>query len=156
MSQPPKAQLYFGYLFDKEYVFPWSDEKYGYYIETWWKDIRGFNNIIECPFTESGDYKPGINFNSPQVTEYWREETEWMKNNPIPVKLINYCANTDPLYILATKEGYYSEPYNPEKIQPEELLDTDSDFQTLASFMETYNITPQGECGWFLATYWND
>lgn len=154
MTTSTDGQLHFGYVFEEGTEFPWSDEKYDDIVE-WWVAINGFEHTVECPFTESGDYKPGITSNSPQIDEYFGEESEWLKNNPIPVEVINYCSDSCPMYIISTK-GFLASRGYPQRIQPEDLLNMEPALESLNSFMETYNIKPQGECGWYLSSFWND
>jgi hypothetical protein len=153
MTTSTDGQLHFGYVFEEGFVFPWSSEQYGNDIGKWWKAINGFSHTVECPYTENGDFKPGITSNSPQIAEYYGEETEWLENNPIPVEVINYCSDSFPMYILSTG-GFIVDRGHPRKIQPEDLMYTDYDLQVLDSFMKTYNITPQGDCGWYMSSFW--
>lgn len=154
MSTPTDGQLCFGYPFYGNFEFPWSDEKYNNDIEDWWRKINNFKHNVESPYTEDGNYKPGIDELSPLVTEYWNERRDWMWDNPIPVMLINYCSESYPAYILSSKE-FTSYRGFPKKIDPKELIeDTQNCQNVLDSFMRKYSISPQRECGWYLSSYW--
>jgi hypothetical protein len=153
MGTSTNGQLSFGVAFDEDFEFPWSDEKYEGDIEEWWRDVRGFVNPIECPFDDRGDYKPGINTDSPVISEYFAKQREWETANPIPVELVNYCSGDYPMWIIAAKHMENCRG-TPQKVTMEFIRDTDEAFQRLSEFLDKYGIESENEPDWWLTSYW--
>lgn len=148
------GNLSYGYVFEEGYEFPWDDDKYNGDIDDWWEDVRGFRGTIEYPFDEFGEYKPGINSGSPEVSKYISERQEWFKANPCPVELVNYCSRDYPAYILASKS--LSSSYDESERVPDGFFNDNEDAHTiLLNFFKEYGIVPEpgAVAGWWLSSY---
>lgn len=152
MSESTNGQLSFGVVFDEGFEFPWDLTHEGD-IDEWWRDIRGFVNPIESPFTPEGQYKPGIDRDSPFISEYFAKRREWGEANPLPVDVVNYCSGDYPLHILATKHMIARRGY-PERVDADFFEDTDKSANELRAFMSEFGIESDGEIGWWLSSYW--
>lgn len=156
MSTSTDGQISYGILFDEGYEFPWSTDEYEDDIDNWWREVNGYINPIDSPYTEDGaGYKPGYSSNHPQVDEYWRHPREWKEANPIPVELVNYQSGEVPAYILAVpstvqtaRRGY------PEPFVPESLIVSGQDRQALIDFCAKYDIEMDTPPSWYLSSYW--
>jgi len=147
------GQLSYGVVFDEYFEFPWDAEKWDGDIEDWWRDVNGFSNPIEYPFDEKGDYKPGYNGESPVVSEYFRHRSEWLKLNPVPIEVVNYCSCELPMYLLASKHMSNSRGTT-QKVALEFFRDTDEASQNLAEFLDKYNIESENDAAWWLTSCW--
>lgn len=152
MSRATDGQLSFGFVFEEGFEFPWDDDKYEGDIDEWWLDVRGFSGVAESPYDENGNYRTGLNSDSPEVSIYYEKEREWLKNHPLPVKLVNYCSGDYPMFVIASKSFSNRRGY-PNKISPESLMDTEEALQVLVDFCEEFGIEPEGEAAWWLTSY---
>ena len=153
MGVSTDGQLSFGVCFGGHFEFPWSTDKYDGDIDKWWQDVRGFVNPIESPFNEHGNYKPGINRDSPVISEYFAKKREWENANPIPVEVVNYCSDECPMYMLSTK-GISNKRGYPEKVDIDFLRDTEEARQVLREFMDQYGIESDDDACWWLSSYY--
>lgn len=153
MGTSTNGQLSFGVVFPEDFEFPWDGEPHDGDIESWWRDVRGFVNPVEYPYDESGEYKPGIDEDSPVVEQYFENIREWLKANPIPVELVNYCSGDYPMYLLATKhmQNYRGDA---EPVDLDWLRDTEAAEKKLREFLDEFGIESDGKIGWRLTSYW--
>jgi hypothetical protein len=116
--------------------------------------VHGFKPKTESPYDECGRFLLGKRVTSSDVMEYHNEIFEWHKNNPTPIKLVNYSTESSPAYILATK-CIKSISGKVGCVGMDFLSDTEFERKLLDGFMRKYNIAPQGEIGWWLSSYYD-
>jgi len=152
MGVSTDGQLSFGVTFEEGFEFPWDFDHNGD-IESWWLDVRGFLPSVPRPWTKDGDYAPGFIKSDPRITEWLSQKSTWLKANPIPVEVVNYCSGDYPLYLLATRHTENYRGY-PKKIDPHAMLDTRRDAERLKKFMDEWGIENDQEPAWWLSSYW--
>lgn len=153
MGVSTDGQLSYGCVFEEGFEFPWDDEKYEGDIEEWWMDVSGFVNPVENPYGADGNYKPGFDEGSPEIGKFFESERNWLKNNPIPVELVNYCSGDYPMFLLASKdiEAIRGGPTN---VDQDFMSDVETVHKKLIDFLTTYNIDyDPAEVGWWLSSY---
>lgn len=162
MGESTNGQICYGVVFDEDYEFPWDDEKYEGGIEAWWRDVNNFVNPAFNPFTEEGDYKPGVANDDPRISKYFKQDHEWDKAHPLPVELVNYCSGDCPMFILAVKESCISNNRGfPVQFDPSSLTVSDEARRALLKFcvdygleISTEEVTEVREPEWLLSSYW--
>jgi len=108
------GQLCFGIVFPEDYEFPWDEIDH---IEEWW-------------FITNKELPPSS----------YDEREEFLKKNPLPVELVNYCSGDSPMWILAvpsfvmtSSKGY------PEEINIEDDFKvSDEEVNKLIDFCKKY------------------
>lgn len=153
MGTSTNGQLSFGVCFKEGFEFPWDAEPYEGDYKTWWRDVRGFKNPVDSPYTETGEYKPGVTKDSPVIDEYFKAQREWDKANPFPVEVVNYCSGEYPMWMLATKHISNRRGY-PEAVDLAALIDTKAALSTLMDFMAEFKIECEESPKWWLSSYW--
>ncbi len=150
MSTSTDGQICFGVAFEEDFEFPWGDD-----IEAWWKDVNNYVNPEFNPFTEEGDYKPGINNSDPRIQKHWTHQRQWEKDNPMPVDLINYCSGECPMFIIAVPQTVITANRGyPVTVDPELFLLNEAIYkQQLLDFFNKYDIK-SAEPKWLLSSYW--
>jgi hypothetical protein len=153
MGRSTDGQFSYGCVFEEGFEFPWDDEKYDGEIEEWWMDVLGFVNNVESPYDEAGNYKPGFNSRSPEIGKFFQSRREWLKDNPIPVELVNYCSGDYPMYLLASKSITASRG-GPTKVSQDFMLNAVTAHAQLTDFLTTYSIDyDPDQVGWWLSSY---
>lgn len=153
MGRSTDGQLSYGCVFEEGFEFPWDDEKYDGDIDEWWRDVNGFVNPVDCPYDEEGNYKPGINGDSPEIDEYYDARREWLNKNPIPIEVVNYCSGDYPMYLLASKSVKASRG-GPTMLDQDFMQDAVAAHDQLTDFLTTYNIDyDPSQVGWWLSSY---
>jgi hypothetical protein len=143
------ANLSYGFMFEEGFEFPWSDDE-DCDIEEWWVDVNGYVNPVECPFDDKGEYKDG--FTSADADARWRNQREWLKSNPVPVKIVEYGWAQNPCIILAVKELSSFSDCDPVSLNPNLLfLSVEDDRLRLANFVQKFGIETTGEPRWWLS-----
>ncbi len=155
MGQSTDGQICFGVAFEEDFEFPWSEEKFDSDIETWWREVGDFEPTF-YPYTDGGEYKPGVVEADPRVNQYYNERDRWDKKNPkIPVEEINTCHGDYPMWILAVPgTGQSASRGCPEKFDPTKLVVDPVKFKKFAEFLKKYNIECEDEPSWYLSSYW--
>lgn len=127
MGVSTDGQICYGWIFEEDYKFPWKN----YEEEEWWAHQHGFKKI--------GDYI---------------KLQKWLKENPLPFDVINYCSNEAPMFILAVpgtvliaRRGF------PEQIH--DLLFEISKKTHLQNFIKQYNLEPEEGPAWYLSSFWS-
>lgn len=141
MSVGTDAILFYGWPFDEDYEFPWSNaEDDGDQDYTWWKKINGY----QAP--SSDDRK--------ERNAHWKE---WLKEHPIPWELETYCSYTCPMYALAVP-GTITTAFRGDAIaiHPEDLRVPEDATRRLREVIEKYGLEPLAGPGWFLVSLWGE
>jgi hypothetical protein len=168
MSTSTDGQICYGIPFEN-LDFPWEG-KYEGDIEKWWQDVNGFKHSVEIySDTDKSGYIDGQKPKQSVIDTYYKEEREWLKTNPLPVELVNYCSGGAPLYILAVPESFKSNSRGfPLEFNPAELQVTPEQRQNLIDFCEKYlgekiakhndeeynDVKITLEPKWYLTSYW--
>lgn len=157
MSTSTDGQICYGIMFDEDYEFPWSADDYeDGDISDWWRDVNGYVNPIESPFTDDGDYKPGYHQNDPRIDQYFAGQSAWDKLNPLPIELVNYQSGDYPAYIIAIPSTVKTANRgNPIVFSPGiELVVSGQDRQALIDFCTKYGLEINAPPSWYLSSYW--
>lgn len=154
MGVSTDGQLCFGIKFEDGYEFPWDDGRYEGDIDEWWRDVQGFEHALPYPYDEKGERLP--TWTDELAHDYFQEQFDFDEKHPCPVKLINYCSNGSPMYILAHTDLCYSNSRGyPEEINPAQLVFTAGQCDVLIAFCKKYNIDTDNEMPkWWLSSYW--
>ena len=151
MGMSTDGQLCYGVRFDEGFEFPWADKD----IEDWWRDtILGFKPSIEI-FDSNGEYLNGKRPSDEQIDAFFEERKAFSeKNKKLPVELVNYCSGDYPSYILAipgscktANRGY------PCIITDADMKVDAAAVEALRAFLKEFELTPEGEEGWYLSSY---
>lgn len=154
MGQSTDAILCFGIAFEEEFEFPWSEEEDSDH-ESWWLKVNGYSCPLFNPFTEEGDFKPGIDREDPRIGEFFGHKRNWLRDHPFPVDVVHHCSGDYPMYILAVlgTEIYAHRGY-PQSVDPEDFVIPEGGRETLLGFCEKYGIATVGGPKWWLCSYW--
>lgn len=156
MGVSTDGQLCYGANFE-EASFPWDDEsKYEGDIEAWWRDVNGYKRPFEL-YDESGEYIDGVEPDKSKISEYYNHSSEWDKENPLPVSLVNGCSVDYPTWILAVPgtEETASRGY-PQKLgdMPLDLTVPLDKLKAFIEFLEEHLEYNRENCGWWLSSYY--
>lgn len=158
MTTSTDGQICFGVELgsEEDNEFPWSgDEHFGEFDEWWLERVSGFTPTKAYPFDERGNYLPGMHCGSPEVEAYFAERREFMKTNPTPFTLVNYCSGDYPALILAVPSTCLTASRgHPLAFDPQALSVTDEQVRQLLAFCETHGLAFEGEPCWWLSSYW--
>ena len=146
------GNICYGVLLDVDSDIPWEDEKYEFDIEVWWRKIKGFEQSREI-YTDDGERRlDGIT--EDDVKKHYAEEHEWLKDNPLPVELVNYCSGDEPMYILAYPDSvltcYLGHPLKVSSA----VIDTDNAESLLIDFCKDHLIRYVGAPELWLSSYY--
>lgn len=159
MGTSTDAQICFGVLFEDGFEFPWDDEQWEGDVEQWWRCINNYVPPSE-PYNdayESG-YAPGFSSGDPRIQEYYAAQSKWLKDNPLPIELVNYCSGDCEMYILAlthtvqTVSRGYPKPLDRGSYEP-----SMNDEKVLVDFCDKYGIDTGVvfyPSKWYLSSYW--
>ena len=143
----------FGVALEEGVTLPWeSDPDFDDDIETWWFSVNKYEGRLS-PFTDLGEYAPGFSRGDPRIDQYFEDRRNWLKGNPLPIQLQNYCSDSCPMWaacvpdtIVTAFRGYL------------EALDFEAmgtpDATKLVEFLEKHEIEYEGQPGWLLMSYW--
>lgn len=150
MSISSDGQICYGVAFEEDYEFPWGEED----IEDWWIEKLRFQHSFEL-FDESGEYLPEFHPRPPEekINQYFGERREFLKQNPLPVKLVLHCSYDYPMYILAVSSSFlHTVRGYPEKFDPQNLTISEEEKKNLLDFCERYNLQYTDGPSWFLSS----
>lgn len=152
MGVSTDGQICFGIVFEEGTEFPWEGD-----IEDWWlREVKKFRNTREL-YNEDGGYLNGVVPTEDEIGDYYQERREFMKNNPCPVSLVNYCSGDYPTYILAVPSSVKvcSRGF-PTKLRVEDFVVTEKQIQSLKDFCSEHGLQvgPDEEPAWWLSSYW--
>lgn len=136
MGQSTDAQLWYGFTFEDGYKFPWAAEPFDGDLEEWWRKEQGFVPPENVPYGELFD-----------------AERAFDKEHPCPAELITHCSGEYPMYGLAVRGSEYKANRG-YPILIEGLGLSQGEIEPLKKFCERYELTPEGEIGWWLTSYW--
>lgn len=168
MSTSTNGQICFGIPFEEGYSFPWDGRsEYDEHesdpdevdfdgdAELWWfcqksPDLyeQWQNN---SPYI-NGEYKPGYSSDDPRISPWFDIKRDWLKTNPLPFEMVNYCSGDCPMYIFAVPSSVQSANRGyPEEINP--LIVLLADVEKLKEFVkEWFGVTDEPK--WYLSSYW--
>lgn len=153
MGAATDGQLSYGIVFEEGFEFPWDTKEFEGDYEKWWEFVNDYQNPEFNPYTEEGQYKDGMNIDSPEITTYFNHVNNWNKEHPLPVDIITHCSYDYPMYLLAIKHISTRRGETVE-INPHFLEISDLDRQKLIDFLDTYKIETVDEPKWWLTSYW--
>jgi hypothetical protein len=150
MGMYATGTICFGLLIDEdEYdILPWnSGEVDG--EEEWWTHVNGYMPPFQV-YDENGRL-PGIT--DEQVSEYWSHYFAWLRENPLPIDLVNYCHCDYPQYILAIPGSIKNgDAGNPTKLGRDDLTINPESVDSLLTFFSEYGIVvDEDKLGWWLS-----
>lgn len=145
------AQICYGIAFEEGFEFPWGIEPWWGDHEAWWRDVNGYESLW-YPYTEDGDYKPGVDGNDPRVDEYHSHKSSWIRENPFPLTLV-HCGSYDfsEVILAVTSTFVIAEGYG-ESFRPSQLIVHDGSRNVLLDFCRMWNIE-SNHPKWWLSTY---
>lgn len=145
----------YGVVFDEDYEFPWDAEKYDGDIEEWWMVQTNYEPPF-CPYTDDGgDYKPGINSESPEVSVWHTSRRDWIERNPVPVELVNYCSGDYPMIAVCVPGSVISCRRGcPLAFDTRDLKVTTDQHNDLEFFLDEYGLVPDEGAQWYLMSFW--
>ena len=156
MSISVEGAICFGFVCGEgcgeETEFPW-DEEFDGDIDEWWRHVKGYQPLYKA-FTAEGNYAEGWHENDPRFKEYFDHRFKWVKDNPLPVALLN-CGSSDcPMYVIAVPNlGFECEWGYPTIFEPSQLEVSDVQINALKAFLDEYDIDYEGEPQWLLISY---
>lgn len=154
MGQSTNGELWYGFVFEDGYEFPWDAAPFEGDIDDWWLAESGFKPSVEIyDAADPSGYKGGAKPTEEAISDYYAEKRNFKEAHPCPVETVNYCSGDYPMYALAVcgtgMTAYRGDPKRVEGlgISPQEIA-------PLLEFCEKYNLKPEGESGWYLSSYW--
>lgn len=153
MSISTDGQICYGVLFEDGQIFPWDEDGD---IEDWWVyKALNFRHSVEI-YTKNGEHEKGIV--QEQIDKYFDEKHDFVKNNKLPVELVNYCSGDYPSYILAIPSTYKncSRGY-PQEFEPKDLIVNQEEEKALLDFIANYvevDKDTEVQPKWYLSSYW--
>lgn len=161
MSISTDGEICFGILTKEEFEFPWDADEYDGDIEKWWiYKICGHKNPFEI-YDDKGNYLDGEQPSEDKIFTYHKSRREYLKENPLPVELVNYCSADYPMYLLSVpKTSLRCERGYPTVFDPNKLVVSREQIEKLVSFCKKYcsggeydsplDFAPK----WYLTSYW--
>lgn len=143
MSMQANGIIFYGWLFEKDYEFPWSECSSDLDLDVWWRDVSGGPKSI---FTSEGDYLPGVTRDDSR--KYFEDCKVWDKVNPYPFVLINY----DYGQSIAIKNSSTYAWERPKKIDLDFNVNQE-DVEKTKEICKKYEIELNGEPEWYLVSY---
>jgi hypothetical protein len=138
------GQLCYGILVGED--LPWTEQDLE--LIEWWREVN--DCPVVSPYTEAGEYKPGIT----NGDAYFELRHKWDDENPVPVEEVNFCSGDCPAYILAVpstvKTAYRGSPL---EIDPVLIFPKDGE-QALIDFCNRIDIVGRPRPKWYLSSYW--
>lgn len=155
MGTTTNGQLSYGIKFEEGFEFPWDAEPWNGDHENWWKDMNGFENPHESPFTAQGNWREDLPEGEREklFTKWNKFISDWEDKNPFPVTLVNYCSDNCEMFILAVK-GFENRRGYPMKIEPADILPDAVKGAELIKFCRDYDIDFENGPEWYLSSYW--
>jgi hypothetical protein len=152
MGVSTDGEISYGIAFPEGFYFPWVEHDD---IDDWWLDVSGYKPPFEL-YDATGNFIGGVRPTSEKISAYYEPRAVFQREHPLPVELVNVCSGNSPIYILALEgtlitanRGY------PKAFNPDSLVVTDEQRNTLIEFCKTHNIDTGGvEPGWYLSSYW--
>lgn len=135
MGVSTDANLFFGYDFEEDYdkILPWNRGEYYNDIDFWWVEANGIEQE-----KMSSDFM-----------------TKWIRENPLPVKIVEYCSSEVPMYMLVVPGfGWTSWRGRCSTIEPEKMKIPQEKIDIMKSFMDEFEIPHEGEPKWLLTSYY--
>lgn len=157
MGMSVTATLAFGFSFEEGFEFPWSNsaEDAVSVMEEWWRKVNGFVNPVWNPYTEEGNYKPGVSRDDPRINEYFNYERKWDDAHPVPAMLVESGSESCARYILAVpKSDIWTSWDGPLKVERLPEIDLQAQI-ALVEFCKKYEIETDGEPAWWLCAYFS-
>lgn len=162
MGTSTDGEISFGIMFEEGFEFPWDEEMddgenahdFGGDIEEWWRLMNGFS-LADCPYDQEGEYKPGFSAKDPRIAAYFTRQSEWDKEHPLPIQLVNYQSAEVPAYIIAVPQSVITARRGyPEELKIDHLKTNEAAKTVLIDFCRRFNIEFDGEPKWWLSSYW--
>lgn len=164
MGVSTDGQICFGIPFEEDYIFPWDNEKYEGDFDEWYLyEICGYKNPFEL-YNDKGEYIDGKKPLKDKILEYHDTKSNFSKEYPSPIELVNYCSGDCPMYIIAIPRSFKSNSRGyPKVFDPKELTVTDEEKQNLIDFCEKYCKPTEDTCcefpkvepEWCLSSLWS-
>jgi len=150
MSSSANSFLAYGFKFNEDYVFPWTEDG----LENWWKKENNFVPIFE-PFNARGNFNPGYSYSDPRLEQYCKHKKEWEEMNPIPIKIVK-CGSYEYYTPVLTLPNLCikSDWEEPLEIEISDLEIDSENKKYLMDFCSKYNLAPNNpEPTWWLCSY---
>lgn len=144
----------FGVECEEGTAFPWDEDEWEGDVEDWWRSAGGYEPLYGEPFADGG-YAPGWSSGDPRLSEHFDHQRQWEADNPMPVRVDNYCSDGYPMYALVVPSSYrICHRGYPTQFSPGDLVVTKAETDALAAFVEEHSIETSGEPGWMLMSYY--
>lgn len=154
MSVSTNGIICYGIRFEKGHAFPWDAQPWNGSEDDWWMAVNGYKPPFRV-YDEMGRFPGGVRPPEDRVKAYHAHAIEWVKANPLPFELVNYCSMNHPMYILACplagtscRRGY------PERISAATLTVDPEKVLALIEFCARHGIVCPGSPDWYLCSYW--
>lgn len=140
--------IFFGWVFDEGHEFPWDE----YDEEDWWRKEQGYKPPFEI-YNAEGEY---LNGRPPQskIREYHDHRNDWLKANPLPFEMENYCSGESPMWAItvpgvgmSARRGY------PEVIGGLPEIDGEA-ISAIVKLLTSHGMAFPSGPHWHLASYW--
>jgi len=163
MGTSTNGQLCYGIPFGADYEFPWDIEGFEYGFEDWWfRKICGYKEPFELYAETKTGYIDDIIPSREKIDEYHKHRRDFEKDNPAPVKVVNYCSVECPMYIIAIPDTFKNNLRGyPEEIEMSDLYVSNHHHIIITAFCEKYLRSdnewcefPDMEPRWYLTSYW--
>ena len=132
MSMSTEGTICYGVLVNSELILPWHDEGYEEEYEWWLKELN---------------YKPKQNSENEH-----RDKLEFLEANPLPFEVINYCCESEPMFIFAAPSTVQKATRGYPKALKVKPVPTGVLIDPVISFCRQYGIQHE-EPSWYLTTW---
>jgi len=156
MGMDAEAQINFGVVLAEEWPMPWVDpensvdDPEGCLTEWWIHQIHGFKHVVK-PWTDAGERTPGVS--EEDISRYFDEQKEWLKEEPLPVQLICTASSDDPVWILSVPGSFFNSWEKPVEVVIPMTVPIGDRVTAFVQFLQEYGVAyTKGPC-WLLSSY---
>lgn len=133
MSRSTNGELCYGIIFEDGYEFPWDDREKGYCGD---HDEWYIAEVLKMIF------------------ESYSDRFDYMKTNPMPFEVLNYCSGEYPMYILAVRGTVKTARRgDPVTFDPKDLVVDEEAVDKFLEFCKEHELVGESPIGWHLTSY---
>jgi len=155
MGTSTDGEICYG-VFVGEETLPWQDEDdqdCDMDEEEWWRRETGFVRQHRELFTDVGSYIDGDKPPAADISDYYKEQRDWIEQHPLPFEMVNACSGDYPMWIFAVPGTLISASRgDPVSINLDSFDVPTEALKAFNQFVAKYGI--EGDAGWWLSSYW--
>ncbi len=133
---------------------PGYTEEEGWDFDHWWNyEVHEGFEPSSRPYTEEGNYVPGVSRGDPRIDTYYAEKREYEDSVPeCPAEVVFAGHHEVPTYCLAVRGTAVSADYSPTEV--ESLAVSASSVSRFKEFLKEYFPDRDLKVSWLLVSDW--